>query len=365
MLEVPALKIQQRDVVLLVTALPLGELRKHAKVDLYRPDNPEGYQRPLVERRLAEIAKYIIEGDGILPTSILVCVREGDLNAPYYVADGDVGGFAQRGTVRIPDGATLWVVDGQHRHYGVNRAYERNGVTELAEYPFPVTLMMGVDQYTEMVHFSTINTEQRKMPTDIVDRHMVMKAEREGLDMIGSGRRGEKNYLRAKATRITDAMNVKPGPWCDQISIPGVPGRDHGLVRQHAIVASLEPSLKDPWLAARTEDEVAELLARYWRALSRTWPEAFEAPDDFRVQATVGVYSLHSVFPTVIQFCLSEGGGFTEDNMHHIWDGTGITANFWRKIGGDPYTVGTGMASIRLLAQYLRDQLPRATTVTI
>ncbi len=363
MIEVPALKIQQHDVVLLVTALPLEELRKHAQVDKYQPDNPEGYQRPLIDRRLAEIGKYVTDQGGALPTSILVCVRDGDPDAPTFVADGLVSDFAQKGTLNIPDGAVLWLVDGQHRHFGVNRAYER-GAAELANFAFPVTVMMGVDRFAEMKHFSTINTQQRKMLTDIVDRHMVMRAEREGLDMFASGKSGERDYLRAKSTRITDALNEKQGPWHHQIQIPGVPGRDQGLFRQHGMVASLEHIHRDAWLSGRTEDEVAELLARYWSALAGVWPEAFEDPESYRVQATVGVYSLHLVFPTVVQFCLGEGG-LTEDKMREVWKATDIHSSFWHKDDGDPLTLGTGMASIRAIAQHFRNELPKRAAVAI
>ena len=350
--------------MLLVTALPLSELRKHTKVDLYKPDNPEGYQRPLVDRRLAQIARYIMDDHGILPTSILLCVRQGDPNAPSFEPQGAVGNFAESGVLTIPDDAILWIVDGQHRHGGVSRAYERSGQAELADYPFPVTVMMGVNRYTEMLHFNTINTEQKRMQTDIVDRHMVIKAQREGLNLIASGKRGESEYLRAKCTRITDALNEQPGPWYHQISIPGVPGREQGLMRQHAVVASLGPNLKDAWLWGRTEEEVTELLARYWRALESVWSDAFENPDSYRVQATVGIYALHMVFPTVVHFCLGEGD-LSEEKMRQVWQDSGIGATFWHKEDGDPLTLGTGMASIRAVAQYLREQLPTRAAVTI
>ena len=363
MFEIPALSIQQKDVTLLVTALPFGELRKHTRVDEFKPDSPHGYQRPLVVRRLAEIGKYVTQDLGVLPTSILVCIREGDPNPPSFEAQGSVGNFALTGILRIPDEAILWMVDGQHRHYGVNHVYERNGSSELIDYPFPVTIMVGVDQYTEMLHFNTINTQQRKMPTDIVDRHMVVKAEREGArGMIASGKRGEKEFLRARCTRIADALNEKPGPWHHQIEIPGVVGREQGLVRQHAIVASLEPSLKDPWLSDRTDEEVAELLARYWRAIEKSWPLAFDEPANHRVQATVGVYSLNMAFPTVIQSCLSRRD-FSEDTMHQIWEGPGFDPKFWNKEEGDPLILGTGMASIRALAHYFRQEIGKANRV--
>lgn len=361
MLRVPALRIEQKGVTLYVTAISYGELRKYAKVDYWRPDNTEGYQRPLVDRRLAEVSKYVQQEQGVLPTSILLCARDED-KVKITFEPGDKQEGATWGFLCMPEGATLWVVDGQHRFFGVQRGYEKDGAGDLESYPFPVTVMTGVDRYAEMVHFNIINTTQRKMSTDIVDRHLVMRAQREGPKMVASGRKGEKEYAMAKATRIVDKLNEAPGPWKDQIAIPGIAGRDKGLFRQHGMVASLEPALKDSFLSALSEDEVVKLLGNYWRALKAVWTDAFDSPAEYRVQATVGVYSLHMVFPSVVQLCQ---GDFSEGKMRQIWEATAVTANFWHKEHGDPYTIGTGMASIRALGQYLREQLPKGATVKI
>ena len=184
--------------------------------------------------------------------------------------------------------------------------------------------------------------------------------------MIAKGRRGEKEYLRAKTTEVVDLLNEEAGPWYHEIAIPGVPGRDDGLVRQHAMVVSLEPAMRDPWLATRSKDEVATLLARYWGALAKVWGDAFSAPDEYRVQATVGIYSLHLVLPSVVQLCLAEKD-LSEAKMEEIWRETGIEASFWSKDVdvGDPLTLGTGMASIRALGEQLRSVLPKGVVVTI
>ena len=364
MLQVPALQVRQKNMTMFVTALPLAEIKKRARVDRWGPDNEEGYQRPPVERHVSDVAKYVTQEAAVLPTSILLCIRESDANRPTFESNGEVGSFAESGTLKIPDDATLWIADGQHRFFGVSRAYEKGDLPSLANYPFPVTIMTGVDQYAEMEHFNIVNTTQKKMPTDIVDRHLVAKRNRTGIDLVARGKSGEKEYQRARATEVADKLNEHEGPWLNQIAIPGVAGRDKGLVRQHAVVASLEPVFRDPWLTARTEDELAQLVGRYWRALSGLWSEAFKSPTEYRVQATVGIYSLHMVLPTVIHLCLGEGD-FSEDKMRAIWRETGVTSTFWHKEHGDPYTLGTGMASIRALAQYFREQLPKAAAVSI
>ena len=75
----------------------------------------------------------------------------------------------------------------------MNYAYER-GVEQLDGYHFPVCILWDVDRYSEMVHFNIINTRQRKMSTDIVDRHLVQIKGVKGLQMMASGTRGEKEY---------------------------------------------------------------------------------------------------------------------------------------------------------------------------
>ena len=303
------------------------------------------------------------EEAGVLPTSVLLATRPGDSPQINFESTSEVDGYGESGTLTIPDGAVLHIVDGQHRVFGVIRAYEKSGDPQFEKYPFPVTIMENVDRYREMVHFNIINTRQRKMPTDIVDRHLVLQQQKEGLDMIASGTKGEKAYHQATATRIVDALNEEDSPWFHEIAIPGVPGRDQGLVRQHAVVASLDPVMKDNWVRAQQpmDEHLVKLLCNYWNALRDIWPEAFDSPKDYRVQATVGLYSLHMVLPAVIQRCLGDKD-LSREKIADLMRGTGITAAFWSKDmqEGDPLVLGTGMASIRALAQYIIGELPKS-----
>ena len=373
MTQVYALKITQsgigpkgETVNLYIGALSLGKLREHAKVDYWSPDNDQGYQRPLVDRRLRDVAKYVRDEQGILPTSVLLATRPDDSVTIDFKPMDTSDGVGEWGLLSIPDGTVLWVVDGQHRFYGVNRAYEKDDAVQLESYPFPISIMEMVDQYDEMNHFNIINTRQRKMSTDIVDRHLVIRQEKEGLNLIAAGGRSERDYHTATATRIVDMLNEAQSPWYHQIAIPGVPGRDKGLVRQHAMVVSITPVLKDNWIKSQQpmEEHVLKVLTNYWNALAEVWPEAFQAPGDHRVQATVGIYSLHLVLPAIIQRCMAERD-LSQGKMKDLMQSTGIQSSFWNKSldnGGDPLTLGTGMASIRALAHYIIGELPSTSS---
>ena len=348
---------------LYVTAMTLSQLRKHAKVDMWTPSNSDGYQRPLVDRRLRELAKYVQQEEGVLPTSVLVGTRLGDEPQVEPCGFDEDNHAVASGQLKIPDGATLWVIDGQHRLYGVDYAYER-GAEQLKDYPFPVCVLWDVDRFSEMVHFNIINTRQRKMSTDIVDRHLVQIQKVRGLQMVASGARGEKEYLRAQATQVVDLLNDALGVWQHQIAIPGVPGRDKGLVRQHAMVVSIEPLLKDAWVRGAADDDRVKVLVNFWDAAKEAWPGAFDSPKDYRIQATVGIYSLHMVLPVIIQRCL-EHNDLSKDRMRDLLAAMNLPDDFWHKEDGDPLTLGTGMASIRALGQYLTDQLPGRAQATV
>ena len=370
---VPALRITQGNtdsesgqVTIFVTAMTLSQLQKHTDIDSWGPDNDEGYQRPVVERRLREIARYVLEGKGVLPTSVLLGTRpkvEGAGGEPSIQAEGftDDGSPVDSGYLVIPDGATLWVIDGQHRYSGVKFAYERGMNPELASYAFPVSIMWEINQYTEMEHFHIVNTTQKKMPTDIVDRHLIQMQAVKGLSMVASGARGEKDYIRASATKLIDQLNDAAGVWQDQISIPGIEGRDTGLVRHHAMVVSIEPFMRDSWVRGRTDEDKVKVIINYWDAIKELWPDAIENPKDHRLQATSGIYSLHLVLPVVIQRCLDRGTGLTAPDFLAVLEQAELAEDFWHKETGDPLTLGTGMASIRALAQSIINDLPAST----
>ena len=374
MLKVPSIRIVQRSanpksngVSILVTALTRGQLTEYAEIDRWSPDNEEGYQRPLLDRRLREIAKYVQSEEGIFPTSVLAATRSGTDNPTVFEPTDNLTGGSQFGWLTIPDGAVLQIVDGQNRLFGVERAYVNTGDPILEDYPFPVTIMEDVDRYMEMIHFNIVNTRQKRMPTDIVDRHLVQMQEVMGLNMIASsGARGLKQYRQATATKVVDQLYEADSPWQYNIAIPGVAGRDQGLVRQHAMVASLEPVLKDEWIKAQNPlvETVVALLCNYWNALNDVWPEAFQEPSDYRIQATVGIYSLHMFLPTVIQRCLSHRD-ISRSRIAELIEGMDITSSFWHKTEGDPYTLGTGMASIRALAQYFINELPASDPIKV
>jgi DGQHR domain-containing protein len=200
-LSVLAIRFRQKrpDVNLYVTALPVKDLLGRLSSDTYRSDNPSGYQRPVTPSRVRQVSSYLRLEEGMLPTSIVLCVRQPH-RGHFETADADTGG-GESGLLTIQPDVTLWVVDGQHRLYGLERALKKDKAKWVADYPLPVVIVEGIDRYEEMRYFHVINTRHRGVPTDVVDRHLLSMREAEGTGLID--REGEKGYQRARATMLT------------------------------------------------------------------------------------------------------------------------------------------------------------------
>ena len=354
---VGAVMIQQKGVTMYIGAMAAKDVVRHAQVDFWEGEGSQGYQRPLVKKRIGEVGEYLIHGEGVLPTSVLLSVRMDD--DVFFEGLGGLGATGDYGELVIPADTRLWIVDGQHRISGLKHALNR-GHEELNNYPLPVTILEGATPFEEMKFFNIVNTRQKAIPTDIVDQHLVRLHDSMGVEMVRAW--GMNTVRRARAGRIVNLLNRSEGPWENQVKIPGVEGRQEGIIRHHTLVASLAPTLNDPWLEAHTDDAIADLLRQYWEAMGRIMGIAFTSPREYRVQSTVGVYVYHMLFPDIVRACLS-AGELSSKMMERVLRYTNMTSQSWHREYGDPRTRATGLRSIREFHADLRKLVPGPGTL--
>lgn len=349
------IKQKQPNVNLYVTALPLKELLGRYQPDTYASDNPKGYQRPVTKSRLRQISEYLRSEEGMLPTSILLCIRQ-----PHQARFEPTGGHTSggdAGILTVDADVPMWVVDGQHRLYGLERALTKDKARWLADYPLPVVIVDGIDAYEEMRYFHVINTRHKGVPTDVVDRHFLTMREAEGVGLLE--REGEKNYRRARATMLTDLLNSDPAsPWRGMIRMPGEKVDPKQTMRQHSMVTSLEPVVSDSLVERASDEEAWKLLLNYWTAARDMWGSAFEAPKEYVIQRPLGAGALHQVFPDVIELCRADDD-FSSEKMNDVLSYVGRSAGFWHTVRGHHLVRQSGARYVRALAEYLRERLPR------
>jgi DGQHR domain-containing protein len=117
-----------------------------------RFDDPvEGFQRRLDKKRAQEIAAYIDEGLGTIPSAVILSAQK--------AADLSVTGRGKTVQFKNIPQAFL-VLDGQHRVYGYSLANKSLRV--------PVVIYNGLTREQEVKLFIDINTKQRPVPNELL-----------------------------------------------------------------------------------------------------------------------------------------------------------------------------------------------------
>lgn len=188
--------------------MPSDILAKTCVVTTRIEDPRVGFQRELDEKRALEIARYIDEQEGTIPTSIVLSAQA--------IAGLTIVGRGKTLEFTKAPGAFL-ILDGQHRVYGFSKAKTNLRV--------PVVIYNGLSRREETRLFIDINTKQKPVPSQLLlDIKQLAETEteaeevlREVFDLFHSesdstlyGYLSPATASKSKITRVTFNNGVKP-----------------------------------------------------------------------------------------------------------------------------------------------------------
>jgi DGQHR domain-containing protein len=365
-LRVRAIRFEQNGRVFYSAVIPAGEAIARSRVDVWSADvDPDeaGYQRAPMKSRLREVASYVEGENAILPLGGLLNARarNGSSYGQVLKFEPDSGdGAGQSGWLTIPETATpLEIVDMQHRLWGIRHAIEVDGRKDLEGFPVVVTIADGLSKMEEVEQFELINTTQKRVRTDLARRLMAFQAKDvdRRVSLAGRGRLWE-----AKGPMVADWLNKNGEVWEGRIIPPNKSKTEmpRSVVRETSFVTSLKPILQAPIFQRMSEEHAATLVDRYWQAIRRVWPKAFEYPNEHVIQKTPGVFSLHMLFPEVFELVRADSGrDLTADNiLAAIRPWTELGEGFWEAGNEDGAARYGSMKGFSRLAQELREKLP-------
>jgi len=337
-----------------ITAKDLASNIK-TKIDVYSSKNSEGYQREPTKSRIKQVARFLLSEKGIIPASALISIR-GKLSFK------EEGGSA--GTLTINEDEIFWQVDGQHRLAGLIEAIKLN--PELEKFEMPLIIInpsswekeIQNPQFMEAYQFYVINKTQKGVRSDLAEQFLarLFKEEKNienivklpniitrGIEWVPS------------AIQISEILNKGKTMWQGRICPPNEP-KGQTIINQKSFTDSLKPILTHDNFKQYTVEEMAELLKRYWQAISEFMPEVFEFPKDYVIQKTTGPFVLHKLFPDVTSYCPKKL--LTKDNLKDVLKGLkeGISAEFWSN-NGVAGLAGTNKKAFSLLEKKLRANL--------
>ena len=357
---VDAIEINQSGYRIFVTALTAEQLTESTIVDNYnsslKPGDPnQGYQRPPERSRITRIGTYLIKqhGAGLYPSAVLLGARTPLRFDP----------ISRR--LELPSERVLRVIDGQHRIEGLRYAICEKQESRLAFLPIPVVIVEIGDRTDEMDQFRIINGTAKSVRTDLVNSILTAIAEEKGADAIP-----EKDIWRVVVTKTVDALNRREdSPWKGVLLMPDEVGaaKSGKITRATSAITSIRMIYdwleQMGFLSGRNMDErteyLADILVAYWRAIRNVVPKAFSEPEEYVIQKTPGLFSLHYLLKDKLLRDMYWG--------HRPWDELTFQEfiesspemmdwGFWHKEAGRAAAYGS-MKGFRELANLLIDSI--------
>lgn len=277
-----ALEVTQNDCKFYVFSIKSDLLYKIAYVSRRHEDKKEGYQRNLSLKRAKEINDYVFKLKGIIPNNIILNF---DVDLSY-----DSG--KQTISFDVKDNIA-WVIDGQHRLYGLSLSDKAIDVVVVA--------FEKLDIPNQAKIFRVINSTQKGVNTSLI------------YDLIDLVK--DATFLEERAHELVKKLNDDPeSPWYQQIKMLGI---GKGLISQSAFVDNLQPLLdeeKRAPLHIYTEEEQYGILRNYFSAIKFLFPDDWGNANSLLTK-TVGFYSFMLLLPTVLPMCL---GAFTDFKINSV-----------------------------------------------
>lgn len=207
--KVPAVKTKLGGYVAFFFVAPPQKLLRIAFVnhrDLRDAEAAPSYQRLITRGRLKEISKFI-ESGGYFANALIVNFKE-KLNFEQSAPETEDG--TTIGSLILPvQYKSMWVIDGQHRLYAYAEAEES------VAHRVPVIAFERLPQPEEGRLFKTINSEQKKVPPNLLDE---LKGEQ---DLHSSDK---DKQMRAIAARVIEQLRLEiGGPFDDRFKSADLP----------------------------------------------------------------------------------------------------------------------------------------------
>lgn len=312
--------------------------------DVARWMDARGYQRLVNKKKVSRIASFIIEKEGILPASIILSIR--DPEARFVSTNGDSGELI------VPDNATIYIVDGQHRIFGVqNAATWEKGLRNFglpAVFLCPANWETNVEaELEEGKQFLTVNKTQAAVKKDLLDSFLLplnRAVERSGPSALN----GLPNEIIKEMTPRRLALNItmtltRLSAWNGKIVLSNESKGPNSVIGQTTFVDSLVPLMKNKSYASRLPGDIARDLNYYWNAILNIYPEARESPNDYYLQKRLGIFVFNYLFYTVDGDVVEK----SEESYRRVLRRKGKmrTSRFWSK-GGQASLKGTSYGAV-------------------
>lgn len=300
-------RVEHNGLQIAVGVIDAGTLCDLARVDTDSYSCGSGYQRVPGKSRITKIGKGIVGGKfDVFPTSLLVNLRGYVEEKHLLVTEGGQTMLV----LSLED--VLWLVDGQHRYYGLEYAIAQDP-ERFRDFKVPFVCGLGWTPIKELEVFYVVNSNAKSVTTNTAYNLLArMSDTMPGVldDLVGQGK-----AWQVKGYDLAGEMANETGIWSDKIRFSNQPA---GITTIQA--NGFAQSCKELWASAYfsrlSGGAQVKVLEAYWEGVKLVLPECFENPQEYILQARIGVNALHGIFTDVIELVRDGGGDVTSPEAY-------------------------------------------------
>lgn len=293
-------------------------LREVCFISRREEDNKKGFQRLLNESRAKDIARYLDQEKGVIPSALILSAQ--DKTKLSFDKQSSKLMFSI-----VKD--SFLVIDGQHRLFGLMQANE--------DYDMPVIVFTNLNSAAEVNLFIDINTTQKGVPSALL------------LDIKQLA--GKETKLEELQRELFDLLN-------SDSAIAGLlsPNKStSGKISRTAFNEATKNVFESGPVSDQSIDIVYKAVKNYLAAAEYAF--MLSKSQNARLTKAVIFKALFTIFGEVTNRCLQDFGNLKKDSLMDIMEPIS-------RIDYDDYT-GTNKATIQRIVTDMRYELNKHTTV--
>ncbi|MGH1450182.1 MAG: DGQHR domain-containing protein [Pseudomonadaceae bacterium] len=252
---------------------PVSEILAWAEIPRLSHKDKNGIQRAKNDYKVRGIKKFLSADDrNTIPTAVVITLSDGAYNIVK-----DKKSPEQIEIVQGMQGGAF-VVDGQHRLYGINEFDPKAKV--------PVVAILGATDEERAFQFIVINNKVSKVNADHI-RALALNFTNPQKEL---GLEARLNSARLSLNKnlgyVGQANTSEESPFMGIIALPDTPKNDQ-IVVPASIEAAVAYIQSKNMLQISSDDGPYELFTTIWSTIKSEWPDTFEK--DSKLLSKVGI----------------------------------------------------------------------------
>ena len=289
---------------LVVGVISAGVLTRLFTIDQRDTKRKQGYQRELANHRLNRLVHALKDQNVDLPTAVLLNLRN---LKPRHLREEDGQYYF------FPDNEFLHVVDGQHRVQALARLVEEDP-ERWSSFNIPFSCMLGADKEQELGQFYIVNSTAKSVRTDLALDLLKQLADKDPSLREELVRQGE--VWKVDGQLLAEKI-ASTSLWKNKIRFPGSKPPS-ATVTSSSLVTSLRALLQSTFFPSLASTDKVKVLDAYWQGIKSVIPEAFEEPDTYVLQKSIGVLVMHAFLVYVLEIVRSQNKSLLEPASYAV-----------------------------------------------